>query len=250
MLIDVHSHLNLKEFYNSKQINDIINIAKDKNQKIILEAGVDYKTNKRVLKLSKEYDIILPCLGLYPDTAYEPKEEIEKVLDQLKNEEYLAISEVGLDFCDETKDKAKQIEIFRQVIEIANERNKVLIVHTRKAEREAIKILKEFSQTKVILHCFSGKIKLVKDLIDERRFYFSIPTNISRSQHFQKMVEILPLSKLLTETDSPYLSYDKDEFPNKPYNVEKTIQKISEIKKLDSKEVENIIFMNYQNVFF
>ncbi|MDD3263619.1 MAG: TatD family hydrolase [Candidatus Nanoarchaeia archaeon] len=250
MLIDVHSHLNLKEYYNSRVIFDIINVAKQKGQKYILEAGVDYETNKRVLKLSKEYDIILPCLGLYPDTCYESKDIIEKILKQLKNEEYFAISEVGLDFSDDTKDKLIQINLFKRVIEIANDRKKVLIVHTRKAEKESIEILKEFCKTKVILHCFSGKINYVKELSKDPRFFFSIPTNVLRSQHFQNMIDILPLSKIFTETDSPFLSPSKEEFPNKPYNVEKTIEEIAKIKKLDKKEVENMIFLNFQNVFY
>ncbi|MBI2672862.1 TatD family hydrolase, partial [Candidatus Woesearchaeota archaeon] len=97
------------------------------------------------------------------------------------------------------------------------------------------------------LHCFTGNLKLVKR-IENNGWFLSIPTNIVFSSHFQAIANQTSISNILTETDSPYLSPIKGE-RNEPSLIKHTIKKISEIKSLDYKEVENIIFMNFQRLF-
>jgi TatD DNase family protein len=97
-----------------------------------------------------------------------------------------------------------------------------------------------------VLHCFSGKKKFIRRAT-ELGYVFSVPTNIKKSQHFQMLVEMVPLSQILTETDAPYLS--PVGFPNEPANVRYTIQKIAEIKEMDAVEVANIIYQNFQRLF-
>ena len=80
-----------------------------------------------------------------------------------------------------------------------------MIVHSRKAEQQAIDLLESSKAKKVVMHCFSGNMKLVKR-IEDNGWSFSIPTNIVFSKHFQEIVERVNLSKILTETDAPYLS--------------------------------------------
>lgn len=77
---------------------------------------------------------------------------------------------------------------------------------------------------------------------------FSIPTNITFSEHFQMMAKEVSMSQIMTETDAPFLPPVKGE-RNEPANVRYTIKKIAELKKLDEKEVENIVFANYQKFF-
>ena len=124
--------------------------------------------------------------------------------------------------------------------------NKPLIVHSRKAEADAIEILEKNKAEKVILHCFNGNLKLAKKA-EQLHYYFSIPPIIIKSIHFQKLVEQTSLNQILTETDSPYLS----PFPKKniPPNVKFAIKKIAEIKNLTFKEVENKIYENYKGLF-
>ena len=97
------------------------------------------------------------------------------------------------------------------------------------------------------LHLYEGRKNLIKKAID-LGYYFTVPTNILKSQHFQMLVSMVEMNKLLTETDSPWMS-PKPGSVNEPANVAESIKKIAEIKNLDAKEAENIIYMNYQNVF-
>ena len=115
------------------------------------------------------------------------------------------------------------------------------------AEKEVIEILEEEKAEKVMMHCFCGKFKLVKRIV-ENGWKLSLPTNIVRNELFQKVAREIDISKILTETDAPYLSPFKESV-NEPAFVQETINKIAEIKGMDPTEVANVIYMNYQNLF-
>ncbi|MDP2947870.1 MAG: TatD family hydrolase, partial [Nanoarchaeota archaeon] len=90
-------------------------------------------------------------------------------------------------------------------------------------------------------------MKLVEKAID-LNYYFSIPAVIIRLEHFKKVVELLPTSKILTESDAPFLSPYQGKF-NEPSFIKETIKEISTIKKLEQEEVEKIIYINFQKIF-
>ena len=120
-------------------------------------------------------------------------------------------------------------------------------IHTRKVEKEVIEILRNYPNLKKILHCFSGNFKLIKEA-KEIGCYFSIPTNIVRSQHFQKMIEILPKERILTETDSPYLSPHANKTNESSFIVE-TIKLISLIWKESIEKVESKLENNFKEIY-
>ncbi len=250
LLVDVHAHLDLKEF--DSDLDDVIKRAEKAGVKAIISNGINPESNRKTLELSKKYKIIKPALGLYPDDAIKLTEK--QIQDELnfieKNKDkIIAIGEVGLDYkyCKKKKDQELQKEIFLKIINLSKKINKPLIVHSRKAEPDVIDILKNSCAKKVILHCFSGKLKLIKKAA-ELGYYFSVPTNIIRAEQFQKMVETVDINQILTETDAPFLSPFKEK-RNEPMFINQTIKKIAEIKLMNKEEVANNIFMNYQKVF-
>ena len=287
MLIDVHCHLD-HHYYNGK-LDDIIKRAKEAGIKKIITSGIDNKTNKIALDLSKKYDIVEASLGRYPEDAldregyYEHNPEAkpstleeDKIFFTEHKDEFVAIGEVGLDLY-HGKDLELQKKSFRTMIDLSIKLNKPIVIHTRKAEKETLDVLDEYlenselniekkkknptfrlkkSETlnpkKVILHCFSGKKKIIERAI-ENKFNFSIPANITRNFQFQYIVENASLTQILTETDGPYLSPFKNEDAsfnlNESANVRETIIEIAKIKKITEEECINQIFMNYQKIF-
>lgn len=259
MLIDVHCHLSFDSF--KEDLDQVIERAKKSGMTAILCSGVDHKTNREVLELSKKYEIVKASLGIYPldavglghydNTPRERKKfdvdaEIEFI--RKNKDKIMAIGEVGLDKSPEGDCKLEeQIKVFRKTISLAQEIKKPLVVHTRKAEKECIGILEEMKANNVVLHCFTGNMKLV-ERAEKLGYSFSIPSIIIRLKHFQELVERVSLNNLLTETDAPYLSPIKGE-RSEPSFVKETIKKISEIKKIEEIEVEKIIFSNYQKIF-
>jgi len=240
MIIDVHAHL---DFLEEKKLKEIETNPKIK---LVITNSVNLESCKKNLELVKKYKKIKLAVGLYPEKNLSLKKynEFEKWI--LKNKQYVfAVGEIGLDFSYTKPEKKLQIEIFQKQLKLAEELNVPAIIHTRKAEKEIVEILKN-AEGKYILHCFSGNFKLVKQA-NELGCYFSIPTNITRSEHFQKMVEFLPKNKILTETDSPYLSPYKNK-KNKPEFIVETIKIISKIWKKSFDSTEEQIEKNFQKI--
>jgi TatD DNase family protein len=241
--IDIHSHLEMC----AKQEKFIKN-ANEKNV-IITTVGIDKKSNRRCLEIKERCPEVQVCLGIYPKHILEISEkdldlEIEFIREH-KNK-IIGISEVGLDL-KESKDLEKQKEGLKKFINLAQELNLPAIIHSRKAEEITINLLEEIGYNKIIMHCFSGKLKLVQRIIDNK-WNLSIPTNVTNSEHFQKIIQMAPIEQLFCETDSPYLHPEK-EFPNEPANVIRSYEKIAEIKKISLKKVRDKIWSNFERVF-
>jgi len=245
MLIDVHCHLDFKEF--DKDRDEVIKKAEKNNFKVILVNGTDLTRNKKILELSKKYEILKPAFGLYPVMAESiSKKDLKENLEFIEKNNPIAIGEVGLDLYN-GKNLEKQKEVLKKLIELSKKLNIPIIVHSRKAEQETIDFLKENKAKKVILHCFSGNSEQTKRA-EELGYLFSIPATIVRNKTFKKLAKRIKLNSILTETDAPYLSpYEGKR--NEPSYIKETIRKISEIKKITEEELEKIIFMNYQKLF-
>jgi TatD DNase family protein len=256
--IDLHCHPDHYLFQND--LRKVIHNAKFAGVKHILASGISPASNRFVLLLAKKYPgTVKASIGLYPIDAMtrEIEEEHGKGLKEFSVDEELkfieknkgpisAIGEIGLDYKNGSQID-EQKHLFSRLLELAAKIKKPVIIHSRKAEKDAIDMLEEHKQKNVILHCFSGDKKLVKKAA-ALGYYFTIPTHVVRSQQFQDIIRDVPLNQLFCETDSPYLS----PFPNRrnePAFVVESYRKIAEIKGMNIDEVGNNIYMNWQRVF-
>lgn len=259
MLVDSHAHLDHVKY--KDDLDEVIERCR-KNKVFVVSCGVNKESNRKVLEISKKYnDVVKAALGMYPfdavdiqtDEGYLGRKPIKFNVDEelefiKKNKDKIAaISEVGLDNSIENSKIEEQKKVFLKVIELSEKIGKPLIVHSRKAEQLCVELLESCKHKNIVMHFFSGSMKLVKR-IEDNGWNLSIPCNIDRLQHFQLVCEKVNINQLLTETDSPYAP-PIGENRNEPIFVEKTIEKISEIKKLDKDEVEKNIFMNFQKLF-
>ena len=253
LAIDVHCHLDFKGLI--ERIDEVILNAKKAGLKRIVTSGITPETNKQILEISKKNpELIKVSFGLYPLDALTREETQGKIFDVdkeleswLKNKEkFISIGEVGLDYKN-GKDKIMQKQVFEKVLETAKKLKKPVIIHSRKAELDAIDILESSGHKKVIMHCFSGKKSLVKRAYD-LGYSFSIPTNVVRLQQFQEMVKEIDINHLFCETDAPFLSPFKDQ-RNEPAFVVESYKKIAELKGMTLEEVEKNIWMNFERMF-
>jgi TatD DNase family protein len=245
MLIDCHCHLELL-----KDINGVIERAREKRVGIIVYNSVNLETMRYALKLSEEYDEVKVALGIYPIDALKlgDKELDENIEFIRKNKDkIIAIGEIGIDL-KENKDTEKQKINFIKFLKLAKELNLPVIIHSRKAENEVTDILEKENMKNVVMHCFNGNFRLI-DKIVSNGWMLTIPTNVTYSEHFQKVIEKVDIKNLLCETDSPFLHFIKGERNNEPANVVESYRKIAEIKKLDLDYVEKIIEENFNRLF-
>lgn len=258
ILVDVHAHLENLAF--KDDLDQVIQRAKQAGVKAIITNGIEPEANRLALEIAKKYDIVKAALGIYPVDALKTEAEtgehnkkpepfdFDKELDFISTnkDNIVAIGEIGLDYKNSDK-KEEQKQHFLKLLSLAEKLEKPVIVHSRRAENDVVDVIQTTNVKKVILHCFSGKQKLVKKALDSG-WNFSIPTNIVRSQQFQLIAQTASMSQILTETDAPYLSPYKGQ-KNEPSFVIETVKKIAEIKELEPEEVANNIYMNYQRIF-
>jgi TatD DNase family protein len=263
--VDVHAHLDHGRF--DKDLDEVVERAKKKGC-LVITSGVNVSTNRRVLELEDKYDNVFASFGIYPVDALAKelevgeadgfvrdleKFDVEKELAWIEEnaDKCVAIGEIGLDYnwkdfqTEEMREKQK--EVFRKVLELARKIGKPVVVHSRKAEEDAIEILEEIGIKNVVMHCFNGRKSLIKRCV-ENDWYFSVPPVIMRLEHFQTLVGLVPLEQLLTETDAPYLSPVAGE-RNEPANIAVTVKEIAKIKELNEEEVAEQIFNNAEKVF-
>ncbi len=264
ILTDDHAHM---DYFSN--LDETIEDQKKNNVKFIITQGVDIATSKKALAMSKKYDIILAALGIYPPDVlaremkefpehypdsnpddFLQKEPLEKAFSFIEQhmDDAVAIGEVGLDYKDKESNKDLQQWLFSKFITLAKKTHKPIIIHSRKAESDVLEMLASADLKTVVLHCFSGKKKLIEEA-NKRKYYFSIPTNVTRSELFQNIVRTVDISRLLTETDAPFLSPFKDGKPNVPKNIIESIKTIAKIKGMTEEETANAIFQNFQRLY-
>ncbi len=247
MLVDVHAHLQLPQF--AHDLPEVIERCKALQFAAVINSGLNHESNVQCLALSKQYPLVKASLGLYPiDVLQWSEEQLDKEIVFIKEQKdvIISIGEIGMDF-QESQERERQVALFKKILTAFEPLNKPIVIHSRKAEKECVEIIETTKHKKVLFHCFSGSFNLAKRIVGNG-WYLSIPPIILRSLHFQGLVNLVPLDNILTETDSPYLA-PPPKMRNEPAFVKKTIEKISELKNMPEKEIENIIYRNFEKLF-
>jgi len=246
MLVDTHCHLDDEAFDCDRA--EVVKLFKSRGGAAIISNGTNLESNKKVLKIAEKYKIVKAALGLYPTDALQLK-SIDKTLNFIRENrsKIIAIGEVGIDYfhVKDSKERAREGEIFKEVIKLANEIDLPLIVHSRSAESTVLEVLK-LAKVPVVLHFFCGSADDVKIAID-RGYYFSIPTSITQSKTMRKLARRVPLDQILTETDAPYLCPRKGR--NEPSYIRAVIDRIASLKGVSVKEVEGQVWKNFNTLF-
>ena len=247
-MIDTHAHL------------DMLKTEKDLKESIerldyIITIGCDIEEIYKAVDIANKYENVFASVGFHP---YDVKDlDIDKIniLKELalKNDKVVAIGETGLDYYRDITPKKKQWQFFEKQIELSKELDLPLIVHSRSANKDTVKILKQYAPFKNggIIHCFGGDIEMMENCID-LGFYISFAGNITypKAENLREVLKRTPLDRLLLETDSPFLSPQKKRGkPNKPSNIFYTLEFVANYLGIDKDKLEKITDENAKKVF-
>ena len=240
MLIDSHAHTTDAKFDGDRQ--EVLNRAFSCGLKYIIEVGCEPPFWDKVAELSKQENIY-SMFGLHPQDAEKFNDELfNKLKMLLSNDKCVAVGEIGLDYHYENYDSKLQKEIFIKQINLALEINKPICVHCRDAYDDMVEIFKSFKQLpKGVIHCFSGSYEQAKVVLN-MGFLIGVdgPCTYPKSNKIIKVIENVPLEKLLVETDCPYLAPQKYRGQrNEPAYVVEVAKKIAEVKNISFEEVCN-----------
>ena len=204
--IDTHVHLNLPDFDPDRE--EVIERAKDSGISHILIPGIDLPSSRISIELAQRFEGLYATVGVHPHEAKEFKPNDLLVLRELaQHSKVKAIGEMGLDFYRKLSPKSDQVEAFRAQLRLAKDLGLPIVVHSRGAIEEALEILNnERDGLKGVLHCFEGDREAADRALGlGLHISFTGQVTFPRSQALA-VAKLVPLDRLLLETDSPYLA--------------------------------------------
>jgi TatD DNase family protein len=246
-IVDTHAHLCDPTF--DPDLNQVLQRASAAGVSCVIAVGEDLSDARRNLQLADAYSAIRPAAGLYPTRLSLEQAATMVNFIRTHRQRLVAIGEVGLDYWAVKEENERQIQrrIFSMFIDLSLELDLPLNVHSRSAGRHAVDMLLSAGARKVQLHAFDGKASSALPAV-EADFFFSVPPSIVRSRQKQKLVELLPLSSLLLETDSPVLGPSPGQ-RNEPANIRIALEAITLIKKNSLDAVIQAIFDNTRRLY-
>ncbi len=247
---DSHAHYNDEKFEEDR--DEIIDLIYQNGITRTVCVGYNLIKSKEALKIAEKKDFIFASAGISPNDIDDfEKRKLEEIEILAKNKKVVAIGEIGLDYYWNKENKNDQKELFIKQIEIANRLEKPIIIHTRDASIDTIEILKEHPVNKKgIFHCCPLNQELIKEGL-KLGFYISFSGNITfKNAKSEEAVKLVPLDRILIETDSPYLTPEPFRGQrNDSRKVKLVATKIAEIKNLKQEEIANITYENANKIF-
>jgi TatD DNase family protein len=254
-LFDIGANLTHKSFEND--FEEVIKRSLLNGVGNICITGCDLRDSRRALSLAKKFpnNLISTC-GIHPHYADSFSEKSEKEIQEICNDSLVkAIGETGLDFNRNYSDKKNQIKSFLAHIKLANSLNLPMFLHQRDAHEDFIDCLnKETPRTKCVVHCFTGEKKELFNYLD-RDFYIGLTGWIcdpKRGSHLEELIPIIPLNRLLIETDSPYLLPKNLKVKgrrNEPAFLDEILKKIMSERKESEKKITEMLLKNSLSFF-
>jgi TatD DNase family protein len=264
-MIDVHCHLNFPDF--ESDYKDVIKKADEIGVNYIINSGTSLSSSQWAINLAKEYSQLYAVIGIHPHHAGEMDEGWDKKLLDMgrKSNKVIGMGEIGLDYyspgSEGVVNSQIQKEVFIRQIEMAHELGIPLQIHNRQAGSDILEILKEYKSLLIqdrpgMFHCMSGNVEFLKKVLD-LGFYIGFDGNITykgiakgEDTPLSTLVENTPIDRILTETDSPFLSPQPYRGSrNDPSRVIIVAEEIARIKNLNPEEIKEKTLKNAFNLF-
>lgn len=253
-MIDTHSHIYSEEFDADR--DEVIQRAKEAGLTGIILPNVDSESLSRMLDAESRYpDFCFAAIGLHPTSVKEDFEtELALVRSDLERRKYIAIGEIGLDLYWDKSFYGEQVKALQTQAEWALEYNLPIIIHVRDSHRETVEALAPYKGRGLrgVFHCFTGGKKEASEIFDLGDFMLGIGGVVTfKNSGLAENLKDIPLSKLVLETDSPYLT------PT-PYRGKRNesaytalvAEKLAQVYELSVAEVDRITTENAQKLFF
>ncbi|WP_457644256.1 TatD family hydrolase [Persephonella sp.] len=247
-MIDTHAHLDML-----KSEEDVLESIEKLDY--IITIGCDREEILKAVKLAERFENVYASIGFHP---YDVNDIDDRDLDNLRNlaienRKVVAIGETGLDFYRDITPPDKQKYFFERQIQISKELELPLVIHSRSADKKTIEILEKYYPYPAsgVMHCFGGSIDMMRASV-EMGFYISFAGNVTypKADNLREVLKNTPLTRLLLETDSPFLAPQKKRGkPNKPSYIYYTLDYVSSLLGIDKDRLENIIDQNAKKLF-
>ncbi len=227
--VDTHCHL----FLLDSEPADVVETANGAGVDRLICVGVDPDTSARSRELADGLAGVFATAGMHPhDASHFDAAAGARIEELLHDPRVIGVGECGLDFFRMRSPVEDQLRCLKTHIAWSNETGKPMVVHVREAWPEVLRVLDEGSAERVVIHCFSGDATTARECA-ERGYWISFAGNVTypKNEHLRQAAAAVPSDRLLTETDSPFLSPQKMRgSDNEPANMMVTIEAIADVR--------------------
>ncbi|MFH1198995.1 MAG: TatD family hydrolase [Candidatus Omnitrophota bacterium] len=245
MLIDTHCHLDFSDFDSDRDA--VISGAQEEGINYIINIGSSLKGSQDSVALAKKYDCVYATVGLHPHEADQFPADVEEVIEALaRNNKVVAIGEVGLDYYKNYSKPENQMPLFKVLVNVAKRLDLPLVIHSRQAQVDTLKVLKEAMPIRAVVHCFSGDDNFLKNCLD-LGFFVSYTCNITykKAGDLRELVTSTPLERMMLETDAPFLPPEGMRGKrNDPSYVKLLAQEVAKLKGLTFEKIAEVTTSN------
>lgn len=251
-LIDTHCHIYSQEFDADRA--EMIRRAGEANVETLLMPAIDQSTHDAMLRLEKEYHgKCMSMMGLHPCSVRETlTEELKQVLKHFESRKFVAVGETGLDYYWDLSFIDQQKNAFQQQIELALQYDIPVVIHSRNSIDDCIEMIRKNQNGKLkgVFHCFSGELEQAKKIID-LDFYLGIGGVLTfKKSGLDAVVQQLDLTKIILETDAPYLAPTPFRGKRNECSYLKLIAaKLADVKNISVDEVADVTTKNAKRLF-
>ena len=252
-LVDAHIHLSDPEY--AQHTDEVIADAKNSGVNALVSNATDLGTSVASLELGERNpNLVYTALGIHPwDINVLKDNELDDTLkliqDQAQKKTIVAIGEIGLDSKYE-KTWEKQLEVFDKMLQMAEKVKLPVIVHSRGTTERIVDMLPSYKLKNVLLHWFSYPLVALSKAVEHGYCITEGPPTVY-SSGIREVIEQVPLTNLLTETDGP-VKYYKQPFNGqltKPSFVRLVVEAVAEIKRMNAEKIADQIATNFENFF-
>ena len=253
MLIDSHVHLDDPRFDPDRE--RLIGALRDNNVELVINIGADEKSSQASIDLADKYDNVYAVVGVHPHSAKDLEEDgLLNIRRMAEHDKVVAIGEIGLDYYYDNSPREVQRKWFKEQIELARELNKPIVIHSRDADKDTFDLVKEGVEKgglSGVMHCFSGSVEVAIEYL-KLGFYISLggPVTFKNARVPKEVAKVVPLDRLLLETDCPYLSPEPYKGKrNEPMFVSYVAKEIAALRGLSFEEVASATSENAKRLF-
>lgn len=251
MYFESHAHYN-SEHYDEDR-DEVLESFRNSNISHIVNIGTSIETSLESIKLAEKYDFVYASVGVHPHYTKDVKDEDYTKLENLcSHKKVVAFGEIGLDFHYDFSPRDVQIDVFKKQLKICENVKKPVIIHSREASQLVFDIIKESNVRRGIIHAYSGSVEMAKEYI-KMGFLISIGgvVTFKNAKTLVDVVQNIDLEHIVIETDAPYLTPVPFRGKrNSSHYLKYVVEKIAEIKKISTTEVEKVTFLNCESLFF
>lgn len=247
-IFDAHAHYDDSWFDSDR--DELLSNLKSKGVCGVVNASVDLETAKMALGFAEKYDYMYATVGFHPENLDNmPGDYLSQIAKLLEHKKAVALGEIGLDYHWDI-DKALQHKVFKEQLILSKELDVPVVIHDREAHGDIMEYLRKY-QPKGLLHCFSGSVEMLKEVLK-----LGLSVSLGGTVTFKnarvpvEVAQAVPLDKLLLETDAPYLSPVPFRGKrNDSSNILYTATRIAEIKGISIQQLLDITCENARRLY-